>query len=170
MAPPAQAPRGQTHSDGNQCRDGTDRSTGCGTQEGGDHKHTGSQQLNRNDAQTQIHGCVHAAHSLGHGGECTGQNVDHQHGQNVLIGSTLGKDGELLINALLAHAECKDQSNEHGGNRGELVEGHLHALCLQHQTGAQVDDDEDCKRQQREAVSFLLQILIHVCFLQKFLF
>ena len=127
--------------------------------------------MHGNDAETHIHGGVHAAHGTGHGGEGAGQDVDHQHGQDVLVGGTLGEDREFLINGALALAEGQQQRDEHCGDRGELVEGHLYALRLEVQASAQVDDDKQQEREQRGTFAFFLQsfhIRTSLCSLSTF--
>ena len=124
------------HSDRNNGADGAHGGAGGGAHERGDHEHAGGQEVHGNDAETQIHGGVHAAHGTGHGGEGAGQDVDHQHGQDVLVGGALGEDCEFLIDGALALAEGQQQGDEHGCDRGELVEGHLYTLCLEVQASA----------------------------------
>lgn len=47
------------------------------------------------------------------------------------MAGALGEDCEFLIDGALALAEGQQQGNEHGCDRGELVEGHLYTLCLE---------------------------------------
>lgn len=47
------------------------------------------------------------------------------------LAGALGEDCEFLIDGALALAEGQQQGNEHGCDRGELVEGHLYTLCLE---------------------------------------
>ena len=152
---------GKAHGDGHKGRDGAHRRARGGAQEGGDHEHARNQQLHGDDGKAQVDGGVHAAHALGHGGEGARQDVDHQHGEDVLIGGAPGEDAELLIQLLLPHTEGGHHGQEHGGDGGELVEGHLHPLPLQEEAGPQVDDDEDKERQQCPAVGLAVQTLIH---------
>ena len=153
--------RGQAHGDGHQRRDRSHRGAGGGAQKGGDHKDAGGQQLHRDQGQAQVHRGLHAAHGLGHRGKGAGQDVDHQHGQNVFIGCAPGKDGELLVNALPAHAEGRQHGDEHGRDRGELVKGHLRPLGLEIQSGAQINGDKNQKRQQGQTAAPLVQIVFH---------
>ena len=127
--------------------------------------------MHGDDAEAHVHRGVHAAHGAGHGGERTGQDVDHQHGQDVFIGGAAGENRELLIDGALALEEGQQHRKEHGSNRGELIEGHLYILELEIQTSPQVDDDKQQEREQRGAFALFLQsfhIRTSLCALSSF--
>ena len=138
---------GKAHGNGNQRRNGADRGAGCSSQKSGDQEYAGNEQLHRDDGQPQIHGGFHPAHGFGDRGESAGQNVDHQHGQHVFVGSAAGKYGEFFIQRFPPHAESGNDREEHCRHRGELVKGHPHTLRLKDQPRSQIDDDEQQERQ-----------------------
>ena len=151
--------------DGNDGADGAHGGTGGSAHERGDDEHAGSQEVDGDQAQAQVDGGIAAAHGSCHAGEGTGQQIDHQHGQHVLIGRALGKDLETLVDAALGHGKRHQQGNEHSRYGGELVKRHLDALGLQDQTGTQVDHNEYQERNQSQAAAFLIQGTIHKIFL-----
>ena len=117
--------------------------------------------MNGDQGQAQIDRGVPAAHGGGHAGEGTGQQVDDQHGQHVLIGRALGENAEPLVDGALGHGECHQHGDEHGGYGGELIKGHFHALTLKDDAGAQVNYHKYQERDQRGASAFLVQGVIH---------
>ncbi len=128
--------------DGDDGGDGAHRGAGGGAHKGGDDEQAGGQKLHRYQGQAQVHGGFAAAHGRRHIGKGTGQNEDHQHGEDVHVGGTPGKGVEFLIDGALEHNEGHQHRQEHGGDGGELVKGHLYALYLIVDAGAHVDDDE----------------------------
>ena len=48
----------------------------------------------------------------------------------------------LVVNGALEHDKGRQHRQEHGGDGGELVKGHLHTLYLVVNTGAHVDDND----------------------------
>ena len=150
-----------THGDGDHGGDGTHGGAGGGAHKGGDDEQTSGQEFHRYQGQTQIYRGFAAAHDRRHVGEGTGQNVDHQHGEDVHVGGTLGKGVELLVNGALEHDKGRQHRQEHGGDGGELVKGHLHTLYLVVNTGAHVDDDEHREGEQRQPTGPLFVEVFH---------
>ena len=132
--------------------DGCYRSHGCArgrSHEGGNEEDAGRQVLCRDHADAKIHRCVAAAHGSSHSGEGTRQDVDHEHGHDVVIGSALREDAELEHDRLASETEGREHGNEHRRHGRELIESHVHALHLEVDACTKVDGDEDEEGEQR---------------------
>ena len=141
-------------SDGSDGGDGTHGGAGCRTHERADDKQARRKELDRHEAQAHVHGGVAAAHGGCHGSECTGEDVNDQHGEHIHVGGSLGERIKLFIDAALEHDECHQNSKEHCRNRGELIECHFNALRLIDEAGAHVNNDKDQERDQRKTIGF----------------
>ncbi len=132
-----------------------------GAHKSGNKENAYRQILGWNETHTQIHGGIPSAHGSCHGGKSTGQNVDHEHGHDIVIAGASGENAEFIHHRIPAETEGGKDGNKHGRYRRKLVESHGNASGLEIQTGAQIDGDKDDKRKKGKGIALPGRFVFH---------